>query len=103
MIFPADSVIREYATYYIRALSIFKEEFKNSQGRLPNAFELQDFSKMGIITFRYLQTGNWRQRFTQNNIQSVTNTAKNESKPNSLEQRRINPQNSRKQVNLNLV
>ena len=58
MIFPADSEIRDYATYYIRALSIFKEKFKNSEGRLLNEFELQDFSKMGIITFWYLQTGN---------------------------------------------
>ena len=43
MIFPQDSEIREYAAYYIRALSIFKEEFKNNQGRFPTEFEIGDF------------------------------------------------------------
>ncbi|MEM0159780.1 MAG: hypothetical protein QW393_03405 [Candidatus Micrarchaeaceae archaeon] len=54
MIFPTDSEIRQYASYYIRALGIFKEEFKNAQGRPPNEFEIQDFSKMGIIPFGLL-------------------------------------------------
>ena len=65
MIFPADSEIREYATYYLRALSIFKEEFKNSQGRLPNEFEVQDFSKMGIIPYGILKQQNGFRADTQ--------------------------------------
>ena len=43
MIFPPDDEIRQYAAYYIKALGIFKEEFKNGQGRPPTEFEVQDF------------------------------------------------------------
>ena len=28
MIFPPDNELREYASYYIRAVKVFKEEFK---------------------------------------------------------------------------
>ena len=86
MIFPADSEIRQYATYYIRALSIFKEEFKNSQGRPPNEFEVQDFSKMGIIPYGILKQQNGFQKPTQDQSQNITNTAKNENKSSSSEQ-----------------
>ncbi len=58
MIFPPDDEIRQYSTYYIRALGIFKEEFKNNQGRPPTEFELQDFCKMGIIPFGFLPKQN---------------------------------------------
>ena len=91
MIFPQDSEIREYATYYIRALSIFKEEFKNSQGRPPNEFEVQDFSKMGIIPYGILKQQNGFQKSTQDQSQSITNTARNESKPGSSEQPKNQP------------
>ena len=33
MIFPPDDEIRQYAAYYIKAVGIFKEEYRNSQGR----------------------------------------------------------------------
>ena len=91
MIFPQDSEIREYATYYIRALSIFKEEFKNSQGRPPNEFEVQDFSKMGIIPFGLVPKQNGFQKPTQEQTQGITNTPKNESKPSSSEQPKNQP------------
>ena len=91
MIFPADSEIRQYATYYIRALSIFKEEFKNSQGRPPNEFEVQDFSKMGIIPYGILKQQNGFQKPTQDLSQSNSNPAKNEQKPASTEQSKNQP------------
>ena len=90
MIFPADSEIRDYATYYIRALSIFKEEFKNNQGRFPTEFEIQDFSKMGIIPFGILKQNGF-QKSALDQPQSITNTAKNESKPSSSEQLKNQP------------
>ena len=85
MIFPSDSEIRDYATYYIRALSIFKEEFKNNQGRPPTEFEVQDFSKMGIIPYGILKQQNGFQKPTQEQTQGITNTPKNEQKPASTE------------------
>ena len=91
MIFPQDSEIRDYATYYIRALSIFKEEFKNSQGRPPNEFEVQDFSKMGIIPFGLVPRQNGFQKSTQDQSQSNSNPAKNENKPSSSEQPKNQP------------
>ena len=90
MIFPQDSEIRDYATYYIRALSIFKEEFKNNQGRFPTEFEIQDFSKMGIIPFGILKQ-NVFQKSAQDQSQSITNTPKNENKPSSSEQPKNQP------------
>ena len=91
MIFPADSEIRDYATYYIRALSIFKEEFKNSQGRPPNEFEVQDFSKMGIIPYGILKQQNGFQKSIQDQSQSITSTPKNENKSSSSEQPKNQP------------
>ena len=91
MIFPQDSEIREYSTYYIRALGIFKEEFKNSQGRPPNEFEVQDFSKMGIIPFGFVPRQNGQQKFTQDQPQSNSNPAKNEAKSASSEQSKNQP------------
>ena len=91
MIFPQDSEIRDYATYYIRALSIFKEEFKNSQGRPPNEFEVQDFSKMGIIPYGILKQQNGFQKSIQDLSQSNSNPAKNEQKPASTEQSKNQP------------
>ncbi len=90
MIFPQDSEIRDYATYYIRALSIFKEEFKNNQGRFPTEFEIQDFSKMGIIPFGILKQNGF-QKSIQDQPQSITNTPKNENKPSSSEQPKNQP------------
>ena len=91
MIFPSDSEIRDYATYYIRALSIFKEEFKNNQGRPPTEFEVQDFSKMGIIPYGILKQQNGFQKPTQEQTQGITNTPKNEQKPSSSEQPKNQP------------
>ena len=91
MIFPADSEIRQYATYYIRALSIFKEEFKNSQGRPPNEFEVQDFSKMGIIPYGILKQQNGFQKSTQDQSQSNSNPTKNENKQAPSEQPKNQP------------
>jgi hypothetical protein len=98
MIFPQDSEIREYATYYIRALSIFKEEFKNSQGRPPNEFEVQDFSKMGIIPYGILKQQNGFQKSMQDQSQSNSNPAKNENKPSSSEQPKNQPAQQQKVV-----
>jgi len=63
MIFPPDSEMREYSTYYIRAVKIFKETFKIENGREPSEFELQDFSKMGIIPFGILKQQNGNSHF----------------------------------------
>ena len=98
MIFPADSEIRQYATYYIRALSIFKEEFKNSQGRPPNEFEVQDFSKMGIIPYGILKQQNGFQKPTQDQSQSNSNPAKNENKQAPSEQSKNQPAQQQKAV-----
>ncbi len=62
MIFPPDSEMREYSSYYIRAVKIFKEEFRNSMGRDPTETEISDFARMGIIPFGILkQNGSQRQ------------------------------------------
>ena len=98
MIFPQDSEIRDYATYYIRALSIFKEEFKNNQGRLPTEFEVRDFSKMGIIPYGILKQQNGFQKSTQDQTQGITNTPKNENKPSSSEQPKNQPAQQQKAV-----
>ena len=91
MIFPPDDEIRQYAAYYIKALGIFKEEFKNGQGRPPTEFELQDFSKMGIIPYGILKQQNGFQKSAQDQSQSITNTTKNENKPGSSEQPKNQP------------
>jgi hypothetical protein len=63
MIFPPDPEIREYSAYYIRAIKIFRETFKIENGREPSEFELQDFSKMGIIPFGILKQQNGSSHF----------------------------------------
>ena len=98
MIFPPDDEIRQYAAYYIKGLGIFKEEFKNGQGRPPTEFEVQDFSKMGIIPYGILKQQNGFQKSTQDQSQSITNTAKNESKPSSSEQPKNQPAQQLKAV-----
>jgi hypothetical protein len=85
MISPPDDEIRQYAEYYIKALGIFKEEFKNGQGRPPTEFELQDFSKMEIIPFGLVPKQNGFQKSTQDQSQSNSIPTKN-NKPSSSEQ-----------------
>ena len=63
MIFPSDAEIREYCAYYIRAVKIFRETFKIETGREPTEFELQDFSRMGIIPFGILKQQNGNSYF----------------------------------------
>ena len=63
MIFPSDAEIREYSAYYIRAMKIFREQFRNENGREPSEFELQDFSRMGIIPFGILKQQNGSSNF----------------------------------------
>ncbi len=67
MNFPPDSEMRQYAAYYIRAIGIFKEEFKNSQGRPPTEFEIQDFSKMDIIPYGLVPKNGGSSGFLQQN------------------------------------
>ena len=98
MIFPPDDEIRQYAAYYIKALGIFKEEFKNGQGRPPTESELQDFSKMGIIPFGLVPKQNGFQKSTQDQSQSNSNPAKNENKPSSSEQPKDQPAQQQKAV-----
>ena len=93
MIFPPDDEIRQYAAYYIKALGIFKEEFKNGQGRPPTEFELQDFSKMGIIPFGLVPKQNGFQKSTQDQSEGNSNPAKNENKP-AQQQKAGQPQSS---------
>ena len=96
MIFPSDAEIREYVNYYIRALGMFKEEFKNNQGRSPTDFELQDFSKMGIVPFGFIPKQNGQQKFTQDQPQSNSNPARNEQKPVPAEQPKNQPAQQQK-------
>ena len=96
MIFPQDSEIREYAAYYIRAIGIYKEEFKHNQGRPPTDFELQDFSKMGIIPFGFIPKQNGQQKFTQDQPQSNSNATRNEQKQASTEQPKNQPTQQQK-------
>ena len=63
MNFPSDAEIREYSAYYIRAMKIFREQFRNENGREPTEFELQDFSRMGIIPFGILKQQNGSSNF----------------------------------------
>ena len=63
MNFPSDAEIREYSAYYIRAVKIFRETFKIETGREPTEFELQDFSRMGIIPFGILKQQNGSSNF----------------------------------------
>jgi len=63
MNFPSDPEIREYCTYYIRAVKIFRETFKIENGREPTEFELQDFSRMGIIPFGIIKQQNGNSHF----------------------------------------
>ena len=49
MNFPSDAEIREYCAYYIRAMKIFREQFRNENGREPSEFELQDFSRICLL------------------------------------------------------
>ena len=100
MIFPSDSEIRDYATYYIRALSIFKEEFKNNQGRFPTEFEVQDFSKMGIIPYGILKQQNGFQKSTQDQTQGITNTPKNQP---AQQQKAVEPKTGWKSEILRLL
>jgi len=63
MIFPSDAEIREYSAYYIRAVKIFKETFKIETGREPTEFEIDNFSKMGIIPIGILRQQNGNSHF----------------------------------------
>ena len=98
MIFPHDNELREYASYYIRAVKVFKEEFKQLNEREPTEFEIGDFSKMGIIPFGYIPKGNSQQKSTQVQSQSNSNPAKNENKPSSSEQPKNQPAQQQKAV-----
>jgi len=63
MIFPSDAEIREYSAYYIRAVKIFRETFKIETGREPTEFEIDNFSKMGIIPIGILRQQNGNSHF----------------------------------------
>jgi len=63
MIFPSDAEIREYCAYYIRAVKIFRETFKIETGREPTEFEIDNFSKMGIIPIGILRQQNGNSHF----------------------------------------
>jgi len=90
MIFPSDAEIREYSTYYVRAVKIFRETFKIETGREPSEFELQNFSKMGIIPFGILKQQNGSSHFqtpqipAQKLAQAPEQKPKTESAANSV-------------------
>ena len=81
MIFPPDSEIREYSAYYIRAVKIFRETFKIETGREPSEFEIQDFSKMGIIPFGILKQQNGNSHFQTPQIPAQKLAQAPEQKP----------------------
>ena len=63
MNFPSDAEIREYSAYYIRTVKIFRETFKIETGREPTEFEIDNFSKMGIIPIGILRQQNGNSHF----------------------------------------
>ena len=63
MNFPSDAEIREYSAYYIRAVKIFRETFRIETGREPTEFEIDNFSKMGIIPIGILRQQNGNSHF----------------------------------------
>ena len=91
MIFPPDSEIREFASYYIRAIKIFKEEFKDSVGREPSEFELTDFSKMGIIPFGFVPKQNGFQKSPQDHASTSQNSSVNKENTNPPAQTKDQP------------
>mgnify|MGYP001626431094 CR=1 FL=1 len=90
MNFPPDPEIREYASYYIKAIKIFKEEFKNSVGREPSEFELTDFSKMGIIPFGILKQNGF-QKQSQDHAPVPQNSSASRENTNPPAQSRNQP------------
>ena len=91
MIFPQDSEIREFASYYIRAIKIFKEEFRDSVGREPSEFELTDFSKMGIIPYGILKQQNGFQKQSQDHASTSQNSGVNKEYANPPAQTKDQP------------
>ena len=91
MTFPPDNERREYASYYIKAVKIFKVVFKQLNRREPTELEIGDFSKMGVIPFEYIPRGNDQQRSSQDQPQSNSNPAKSENKPSSSERPKNQP------------
>ncbi len=96
MIFPSDAEIREYAAYEVRTRKIILEEFKQNEGRPPTDFELQDFSKMGIIPFGFIPRQNGQLKLMQDQPQNNSNTVRNEQKPASTEQPKNQPAQQQK-------
>ena len=95
MIFPPDSEIREFAAYYIRAIKIFREEFKNSVGREPSEFELTDFSKMGIIPFGFVPKQNGFSKQSQDHTSASQNSSVNKENTNPPAQTKDQPAQQR--------
>ena len=91
MIFPQDSEIREFAAYYIRAIKIFREEFRNSVGREPSEFELTDFSKMGIIPFGFVPRQNGFSKQSQDHASISQNSGVNKENTNPPAQTKDQP------------
>ena len=77
-----------------RGNGIFKEEYKNSQGRPPGEFEQQDFSKIGIIPFGILKQNGFP-KTPQEHQQSNSSPIKNETKQASSEQSKNQPTQQR--------
>ena len=103
MIFPADSEIREFAAYYIRAIKIFREEFKNSLGREPSEFELTDFSKMGIIPYGILKQQNGYSKQSQDHASVQQNSSVNKENTNPPVQTKDQPARQNVKTPLDLV
>ena len=88
---PPDSEIREFAAYYIRAIKIFREEFRDSVGREPSEFELTDFSKMGIIPFGFVPKQNGFQKQSQDHTSTSQNSSVNKENTNPPAQTKDQP------------
>ena len=96
MIFPSDAEIREYAAYEVRTRKIILEEFKHEYGRDPNELEIPELLRAAIIPIGFLPKQNGQQKFTQDQPQSNSNATRNEQKPASPEQRKIQPAQQQK-------
>ena len=96
MIFPSDSEIREYAAYEVRTRKIILEQFKQEYGRDPNELEIPELLRAAIIPIGLLPKQNGQQKFTQDQPQSNSNPARNETKPASPEQPKNQPAQQQK-------
>ena len=51
MNFPTEQQREEYSAYFVSSLNIFRKKFREMENRDPLEFEIEAFTKMGIIPY----------------------------------------------------